>query len=181
MTDRRGAQGPSLGAPRGEAQRVHMMIRMLRAATPDFESLVATHVAFCDGAAPAESCHRLPVAALFTQEITVWGVYDGDALIGIGALKALSPTDGEIKSMHTRAMARGKGAGRLILRSIIAEAEARGYGALWLETGVHPDFAAARALYASHGFTETAPFGSYRPDPHSVFMTRALAARKTAS
>lgn len=158
-----------------------MDIRIIPAPTPDFEALVDLHVTFCDGTAPAESCHRLPVSALFTPDITVWGAFDGDSLVGMGAMKELSPTDGEIKSMHTRSKERGKGTGRLILETIITEAEARGYGALWLETGVHPDFTAARAMYAAHGFTETAPFGSYKLDPHSVFMTKTLSAQKGAS
>ncbi len=29
-------------------------------------------------------------------------------------------------------------------------------------------------LYAREGFTECPPFGSYRADPHSVFMTLML-------
>ena len=32
-------------------------------------------------------------------------------------------------------------------------------------------FLPARALYARHGFVECGPFGDYREDPNSVFMT----------
>lgn len=151
-----------------------MRIAIIPSPTPAFEALVDTHVTFCDGTAPAESCHRLPVSALFAPDITVWGAFDGDTLLAMGAMKELSPTDGEIKSMHTYKTARGMGTGRMILNAILAEARARGYGALWLETGVHPDFTAARAMYAANGFTETEPFGSYKLDPHSVFMTLDL-------
>ncbi|KRF42598.1 hypothetical protein ASH01_17440 [Terrabacter sp. Soil811] len=35
-------------------------------------------------------------------------------------------------------------------------------------------FAPARALYAAHGFAECGPFGRYRLDPHSTFMTLEL-------
>jgi putative acetyltransferase len=45
---------------------------------------------------------------------------------------------------------------------------------LSLETGSWAYFAPARTLYARHGFVECAPFGDYRPDPNSVFMTLAL-------
>jgi putative acetyltransferase len=160
-----------------------MQIQILPAPTPAFEALVDRHVTFCDGTAPAESCHRLPVSALFTPEITMWTVSDGDTLLGMGAMKALSELGrseagdvkhGEIKSMHTTAEARGKGVAKQILKTIIAEAKARNYEALWLETGVHPDFRPARALYAAHGFTECPPFGDYILDPHSVFMTLDL-------
>jgi len=42
-----------------------------------------------------------------------------------------------------------------------------------LETVV-PVFDAARALYAGAGFSACAPFGAYRPDRHSVFLTLAI-------
>ena len=151
-----------------------MKIAILPAPTPALEALVDAHTTFCDGTAPPESCHRLPVSALFTPDITMWTASDEDALLGMGALKALSETDGEIKSMHTTAAARGKGVARKILQTILTEAKSRGYTGLWLETGVHDDFAPARKLYQAHGFTDCSPFGSYIEDPHSVFMTLDL-------
>lgn len=36
------------------------------------------------------------------------------------------------------------------------------------------DLDAARALHASAGFTECAPFGAYRPDRHSTFLAVVL-------
>ena len=42
-----------------------------------------------------------------------------------------------------------------------------------LETVV-PVFDAARASYAGAGFSACAPFGAYRPDRHSVFLTLAI-------
>ena len=151
-----------------------MEIAILPAPTPAFEALVDTHTDFCDTTAPPESCHRLPVSRLFTPDITVWTVVEKDDLVGMGALKELSETDGEIKSMHTRPVARGKGVARQILKTIVTEAKSRGYTDLWLETGVHPGFTPARALYQSHGFAECPPFGEYILDPHSVFMTLDL-------
>ena len=148
--------------------------RTLSKPTEDFADLVETHTAFCDGTAPPESCHRLPVSALFTPDLTVWVAEEDGALLGMGALKALSPTEGEIKSMHTRAAARGKGIARNLLETLLDTARARHYSRVSLETGVHPDFAAARALYTAYGFTECPPFGDYQPDPHSLFMTLSL-------
>ena len=57
---------------------------------------------------------------------------------------------------------------------IIEDARAAGLQRLSLETGVQPGFLAARGLYAREGFTECPPFGSYRADPNSVFMTLLL-------
>jgi putative acetyltransferase len=153
-----------------------MHIEILHSPTPAFQALVDIHTVFCDGTAPAESCHRLPVSALFTPDMTVWGAVDGDSLIDMGALKQLSDTEGEIKSMHTLAVARGKGIAGALLQTIIATATQKGLRTLWLETGVHADFTAARTLYAAHGFTECRPFGSYVSDPHSTFMTHKLEA-----
>lgn len=149
-------------------------IEKLHAPTEAFAALVATHTAFCDGTAPAESCHRLPVDALFVPEVTVWAAYDAGEMIGMGALKTLSPTEGEVKSMHTRASARGKGVAKSMLSVIVAEAQAQGMDRITLETGAHADFAAARGMYARAGFAECPPFGDYVLDPHSIFMTLTL-------
>lgn len=153
-----------------------MRIAVLTAPTPAFENLVVTHKVFCDSTAPAESCHRLPVSALFGPDLTVWVAYEGDDLIGMGALKWLSSQHGEIKSMHTLGTARGKGVARTIIETIMTAGREQGLTTLSLETGVHPAFSAARALYAAQGFTECGPFGDYVPDPHSTFMSTTLEA-----
>jgi len=58
-----------------------------------------------------------------------------------------------------------------MLQHLIREAAGRGYSSLSLETGSMEFFEAARRLYASFGFTACPPFGDYKPDPNSVFMT----------
>lgn len=140
----------------------------------DIRDLVAVHVRFCDGTAPAESCHRLGVEGLAQPDMTVWAAQRDGVVVGIGALKTLKEGMGEIKSMHTRMSARGQGVAQALLRWIIKEARARGMTALWLETGVHPDFMPARALYERFGFSCSGPFADYTPDPHSVFYTLPL-------
>jgi putative acetyltransferase len=42
-----------------------------------------------------------------------------------------------------------------------------------------PAFEPARRLYESFGFSYGPPFGSYREDPNSVFMTRPLTPCRT--
>ena len=69
---------------------------------------------------------------------------------------------------------RGTGAGRALLRHIVAQARERGIRSLWLETGSEDAFISARALYASEGFAPCRPFEGYAPDPLSTFMTREL-------
>jgi putative acetyltransferase len=64
--------------------------------------------------------------------------------------------------------------GRAILERILAEACARRYARLSLETGSAAAFEPARRLYAAYGFAPCGPFGDYVEDPYSVFMTCAL-------
>ncbi|WP_414897481.1 GNAT family N-acetyltransferase [Rhodovulum sp. YEN HP10] len=142
---------------------------------PAIRSLLATHAAFCESTSPPESCHFLPLEGLDVPEVTVWAAWDGAEIAGIGALKALSPEAGEIKSMHTAAACRGQGVGAALLAAIQTEALKRDYRALWLETGTAAAFAAARALYEGQGFEPCGPFGTYRIDPHSAYYTKRLA------
>src|ERR687893_215778 len=120
------------------------------------------------------SAHALDLSGLRSPDVTFWSAWEGDALAGVGALRRLSADHGEVKSMHTAEGMRRRGVGATILRHIIAWAQARGMSRLSLETGSWPYFEPARALYARHGFVECPPFGDYRPDPNSVFMTLIL-------
>ena len=106
--------------------------------------------------------------------MTFWSAWEDDAIVAVGALKRLSADHGEVKSMHTAETARGLGVGSAMLRQIMAAARARGMSRLSLETGSWAYFAPARAFYARHGFVECPPFGEYRADPNSVFMTVVL-------
>jgi putative acetyltransferase len=120
------------------------------------------------------SAHALDLSGLRTPEVSFWSVWEGDELLGVGALKQLTAEHGEVKSMHTAEAARGRGVGSALVRHIMAEARTRGMRRLSLETGSWPYFLPARALYARHGFVECGPFGDYREDPNSVFMTIEL-------
>ena len=120
------------------------------------------------------SAHALDLSGLRAPGMHFWSAWDGETLLGVGALKILSPEHGEVKSMHTREAARRLGVGSALLLHIIGFARDRRLTRLSLETGSWPYFAPARALYARHGFVECGPFGDYRLDPNSVFMTLEL-------
>ena len=120
------------------------------------------------------SAHALDLTGLRAPGVAFWSAWEGDAVVGVGALKRLSADHGEVKSMHTAEAARGRGVGSALLGHIMAAARARGMSRLSLETGSWPYFLPARALYARHGFVECGPFGEYREDPNSVFMTLTL-------
>ena len=141
---------------------------------PRVVDLLATHLATMRSQSPAESVHALDLEQLRAPGLSTWAVWSGGELQAVGALKRLSSRHGEIKSMHTRASARRRGVASALLAHIFATARAEGLSRLSLETGSQPEFAAARALYARHGFCECGPFADYRPDPNSVFMTLEL-------
>ncbi|WP_331497661.1 GNAT family N-acetyltransferase [Paracoccus sp. (in: a-proteobacteria)] len=123
---------------------------------------------------PPESIHMMPREALVSPEIAFFVLREADRPLAMGALKDLGGGLAEIKSMHVLSETRGRGLSRLLLRHMIAIARQRGFVRLSLETGAQPSFAAARRLYASEGFAECPPFGDYRPDPNSTFMTLSL-------
>lgn len=123
---------------------------------------------------PPGSVHALDLSALRSPEITFWSAWEGDELLGCGALKELNSKSGEIKSMRTAKTHLRKGIASKILEHIIAEAKQRDYDCLNLETGVMPEFAPARSLYLRYGFEYRGPFADYVEDPNSVFMTKEL-------
>lgn len=123
---------------------------------------------------PPGSVHALDLDSLRSPNITFWCAWNGDELMGCGALKQLESRCGEIKSMRTAGKYREKGVASKILEHIIGVARERNYHSLKLETGAFPQFAPARKLYESRGFKFCGPFADYRPDPNSVFMSLEL-------
>jgi putative acetyltransferase len=123
---------------------------------------------------PPESVHALDLDALRSPAVTFWSAWQGDELLGCGALRELDPSSGEIKSMRTVEAHRGTGVASRILEHILDEARWRGYTYLHLETGSMAEFEPARALYARYGFEFRGPFAEYTDDPNSVFMTKKL-------
>ena len=73
--------------------------------------------------------------------------------------------------MRTPSIRRRTGAGRALLNHIIDAARSRSYQVLYLETGRHPAFMPAQALYGSAGFKRCGPFGPYRENGNSVLMS----------
>ena len=121
-----------------------------------------------------ESKHALDLEGLRAPDITFWTVWDEGALVGCGALKELTPRSAEIKSMRTASSHRRRGVASLLLEHMLDVARERGYRTLSLETGSYAALAPARALYEKFGFRYCGPFGDYKADPNSVFMTRIL-------
>lgn len=141
---------------------------------PAVHALLREHLAHMHELSPADRVFALDLSKLQAPGISLWTVWQDEQLLGCGALKELSPVHGEVKSMRTPAALRRRGAGRAVLAHIVATARERGYRRLSLETGTHPAFDAAKALYASVGFQPCGPFADYVEDPHSTFMALPL-------
>lgn len=144
---------------------------------PAVHALLEEHLADMHAWSPPGSVHALDLAGLRGPDISFWTVWEGETLLGCGALKQLAPDHAEIKSMRTARAHRGQGVGQAMLEHLLAEARRRGYARLSLETGSQPGFEPARRLYARYGFVECPPFADYTQDPNSVFMTLSLPPR----
>ena len=120
--------------------------------------------------------HALDLDALRAPDIRFWTLWDGDDLLGCGALRDLGDGHAEIKSMRTARAHRRRGVARMMLDHLLAQAQALSYARVSLETGSMAAFEPARALYASAGFQPCLPFADYLPDSNSVFMSRELPA-----
>lgn len=142
--------------------------------SPDVIALLDTHLAFAHSTSPPEDVHALDIDGLVSPDVTFFSLRDSGTLLGVGALRELDATHGEIKSMHTAEVARGQGVGRALLDHLLSTARSRGYTRVSLETGTMDGFAAARSLYVKAGFEECPPFASYFVSPHSVCMTLQL-------
>jgi len=141
---------------------------------PEIHALLQEHLRNMHALSPPESVHAMDIATLRRPDVTFWTVWSGNELLGCGALRELTPTHGEIKSMRTALAHRRSGAGRAILTHIIEEARRRSYERLSLETGSMKAFEPAHKLYEGFGFSYCKPFGDYVEDLHSVFMTMNL-------
>jgi putative acetyltransferase len=151
-----------------------MRIELDDLSRPEIHALLSEHLRNMYAVSPPESVHALDLERLRSPEISFWTAWEGAQLLGCGALKELDALHGEIKSMRTPELLRRLGAGRALLTHIIAVARTRGYQRLSLETGSMEAFRPAQKLYESAGFGFCGPFGAYREDPNSVFMTLRL-------
>ena len=142
--------------------------------SPDVVALLALHFESMRASSPRDACHVLPAEGLRAPDISFWSVREARRLLGIGALKQLTPDHGEVKSMRTAPDALGRGVGSAMLRHILTEARYRGYRRLSLETGSTEPFAAALRLYQREGFVPCGAFGNYPASKFTSFLTRQL-------
>jgi len=160
------------------------VIESLNGDSPALQSLLRKSTDYMSALYPAESNHLEDVEALLPPAGFLVGVYVSRAMIGCGAVKlaadagaaAAAGSDessyGEIKRVFVLEEHRGRGISKAIMQTLEARLVAHGVHVARLETGIRqPE---AIGLYRRLGYAERPPFGSYRPDPLSIFMEKRL-------
>lgn len=121
---------------------------------------------------PPESNHLVDLETLETSTVSFFVARHEGAIVGCCALVEAGDGTGEIKRMFVDSRARGLKIGRRLLERVEVQARDLGLAAIRLETGIHqPE---AIGLYRSAGYVDIEPFGSYLPDPLSLFMEKPL-------
>jgi putative acetyltransferase len=133
-------------------------------------ALLALHLAGMHANSPPDQVSALDLSGLQTPQVTVWTIWSGEEIAGVGALKMLGTDHAEIKSMRTHPDHVRKGVAAAMLTHLIAEARRRGLHRLSLETGSGPAFDPALKLYRSRGFANGEVFSDYVPSDFNQFL-----------
>jgi putative acetyltransferase len=122
---------------------------------------------------PAESNHLVDVESLAAFNVHFLVAREQGRALGCGAFVLGEAGQAEMKRVFVAPAARGKGVARALMEALEREAAKLGVTLMQLETGIkQPE---AIALYRKFGYAERGPFGSYQPDPLSLFMEKRLA------
>jgi putative acetyltransferase len=142
--------------------------------SPQTQQLVEIHLRGMADTSPPEHCFALDLSGLQAPGVTLWSAWDGEAIAGIGALKALGDGEGELKSMRTHPEHLRKGVGAAILEHILDDARRRGLRRIYLETGSGEAFEPALELYRRRGFESCGAFSDYVASAFNQFMRLEL-------
>jgi putative acetyltransferase len=134
------------------------------------QALLTRHLEGMHANSPPGHVFALDWSELQRAEISFYALWEGEELLGFGALKELNVLSGEIKSMRTADEHLRRGVAAAILEHIIAEARRRGYSRLSLETGSGPAFEPALTLYRKYGFVDGGAFGEYQQSSFNQFL-----------
>ena len=123
---------------------------------------------------PEGSAHVLDIEGLNDQNIKFWSLWEGNLLMGCGALKFLNKEHGEFKSIRVEDRFRKKDNGIKILKHLIFETKKLNIKRISVETGTGDFFTPARKLFNKCGFKLCKPFAHYKEDPNSCYMSMRI-------
>jgi putative acetyltransferase len=139
---------------------------------PDVRRMLAESDAYMQALYPSESNHLVDADALAASDTVFLVARRNGELLGSVAFRVITPGHAEMKRMFVRAEARGSGLGRRLLEALEDAARQKRISRISLETGIkQPE---AIGLYRASGYQDCPPFGTYMPDPLSLFMTKRL-------
>jgi putative acetyltransferase len=141
---------------------------------PQVRGLIELHLRSAFENSPPGAVFALDLSGLRDPAVTLWTAWEGEDLLGMGALKQLDAAHGEIKSMRTAPGQLRRGVAATMLDHLLGEARTRTYRRISLETGSNDAFAPARALYERSGFEETGPYADYTDTGFSRYYTMTL-------
>ena len=134
------------------------------------QALLQMHLSGMHTNSPPGHVFALDLSGLKAPDVTVWSAWEGNEICGIGALRQIDASSGEVKSMRTHPDHLRRGVAVALLEYIIQEARARGLRRLSLETGSGPAFEPALALYRKRGFVDGEPFADYKRSAFNQFL-----------
>jgi putative acetyltransferase len=137
---------------------------------PETAALLRYHLEQMHLNSPPGSVFAFDIDRLRALDVTFWSAWEGDTLLGCGALKDLADETGEIKSMRTAPDHLRKGVAAALLDHIVGVARGRGYRRVSLETGSGPAFEPALTLYRKRGFVDGEVFGGYERSVFNQFL-----------
>ncbi len=140
----------------------------------EVHDLLIKHFIELRSVSPDGSAHVLDIAGLKVSSIKFWSLWEGEELMGIGALKFLNKEHGEFKSIRVNDKFRNKGYGLKVINHLIEEAKKLDIKILSLETGAGNFFNPARELFIKCGFKICDPFSHYEEDINSVYMSMLI-------
>ena len=138
---------------------------------PEVNNLLIKHFIELRSVSPDGSAHVLDISGLKNPSIKFWSLWEGDELMGVGALKFLDKLHGEFKSIRVSDKFKNKGYGFKIINHLVNEAKKLNIKRLSLETGSGEFFTPARKLFVKCGFKISDPFSHYVDDINSVYMS----------
>ena len=140
----------------------------------EVHNLLVKHFIELRSVSPKGSAHVLDIDGLKVSSIKFWSLWEGEELMGVGALKFLNKVHGEFKSIRVNDKFRNKGNGLKVINHLINEAKNLSIKKLSLETGAGKFFQNARKLFTECGFKSSKPFSHYKNDINSIYMSMLI-------